>query len=155
MRRRPPRSTRTDTLFPYTTLFRSRRRRLPLMHAGLRVDRSAQPFRFGKARLDLIGCEHEPGIDGLVHGRPEYHAEDVAVRLDQRSSGITLSNRATDRVDLPGHRGSGVDSRAPELNDLPDAFGADRKSVGLGKSVSVLVALGGRRLSKKKSEILK
>src|SRR3546814_12671776 len=25
MRRRPPRSTRTDTLFPYTTLFRSRR----------------------------------------------------------------------------------------------------------------------------------
>src|SRR3546814_1421481 len=26
MRRRPPRSTRTDTLFPYTTLFRSHRR---------------------------------------------------------------------------------------------------------------------------------
>src|SRR3546814_19037275 len=25
MRRRPPRSTRTDTLFPYTTLFRSER----------------------------------------------------------------------------------------------------------------------------------
>src|SRR3546814_5507938 len=28
MIRRPPRSTRTDTLFPYTTLFRSRRFRL-------------------------------------------------------------------------------------------------------------------------------
>src|SRR3546814_12080080 len=28
MRRRPPRSTRTDTLFPYTTLFRSHRQRL-------------------------------------------------------------------------------------------------------------------------------
>src|SRR3546814_15188467 len=27
MQRRPPRSTRTDTLFPYTTLFRSDRRR--------------------------------------------------------------------------------------------------------------------------------
>src|SRR3546814_7005049 len=27
MTRRPPRSTRTDTLFPYTTLFRSPRRR--------------------------------------------------------------------------------------------------------------------------------
>src|SRR3546814_19066565 len=27
MSRRPPRSTRTDTLFPYTTLFRSRRKR--------------------------------------------------------------------------------------------------------------------------------
>src|SRR3546814_1548028 len=29
MIRRPPRSTRTDTLFPYTTLFRSRLRALP------------------------------------------------------------------------------------------------------------------------------
>src|SRR3546814_13187450 len=29
MIRRPPRSTRTDTLFPYTTLFRSPVRRLP------------------------------------------------------------------------------------------------------------------------------
>src|SRR3546814_3321943 len=29
MIRRPPRSTRTDTLFPYTTLFRSRLRQLP------------------------------------------------------------------------------------------------------------------------------
>src|SRR3546814_5524218 len=31
MIRRPPRSTRTDTLFPYTTLFRS-----PLSHYGCR-----------------------------------------------------------------------------------------------------------------------
>src|SRR3546814_14211339 len=30
MRRRPPRSTRTDTLFPYTTLFRSRPKLLPV-----------------------------------------------------------------------------------------------------------------------------
>src|SRR3546814_539110 len=30
MRRRPPRSTRTDTLFPYTTLFRSKVSLLPL-----------------------------------------------------------------------------------------------------------------------------
>src|SRR3546814_6549538 len=29
MLRRPPRSTRTDTLFPYTTLFRSARTRFP------------------------------------------------------------------------------------------------------------------------------
>src|SRR3546814_16248272 len=31
MSRRPPRTTRTDTLFPYTTLFRSRVRELPLL----------------------------------------------------------------------------------------------------------------------------
>src|SRR3546814_10739637 len=36
MIRRPPRSTRTDTLFPYTTLFRSRARHC---RAGSRPDR--------------------------------------------------------------------------------------------------------------------
>src|SRR3546814_7431820 len=35
MLRRPPRSTRTDTLFPYTTLFRSSLADLAKLHAGL------------------------------------------------------------------------------------------------------------------------
>src|SRR3546814_1109988 len=34
MIRRPPRSTRTDTLFPYTTLFRSLARRAGRAHLG-------------------------------------------------------------------------------------------------------------------------
>src|SRR3546814_2141883 len=33
MTRRPPRSTRTDTLFPYTTLFRSQGKRAPAERA--------------------------------------------------------------------------------------------------------------------------
>src|SRR3546814_3029943 len=36
MRRRPPRSTRTDTLFPYTTLFRSPRSTLARHNAHAR-----------------------------------------------------------------------------------------------------------------------
>src|SRR3546814_20053564 len=36
MIRRPPRSTRTDTLFPYTTLFRS-------LRPAARLDRAATP----------------------------------------------------------------------------------------------------------------
>src|SRR3546814_1682065 len=39
MIRRPPRSTRTDTLFPYTTLFRS------VPHRPVADDRPAQPQR--------------------------------------------------------------------------------------------------------------
>src|SRR3546814_4737763 len=39
MIRRPPRSTRTDTLFPYTTLFRS----LPPVREAPLLDRSPQP----------------------------------------------------------------------------------------------------------------
>src|SRR3546814_4892421 len=43
MIRRPPRSTRTDTLFPYTTLFRSSRRPLqPLVHQD-RAERVRRP----------------------------------------------------------------------------------------------------------------
>src|SRR3546814_351194 len=38
MIRRPPRSTRTDTLFPYTTLFRSRRQEDGDMPAGGTLD---------------------------------------------------------------------------------------------------------------------
>src|SRR3546814_15837115 len=37
--RRPPRSTRTDTLFPYTTLFRSAMQRHPVGEIGLRIER--------------------------------------------------------------------------------------------------------------------
>src|SRR3546814_10703581 len=42
MIRRPPRSTRTDTLFPYTTLFRSKPARRAASRQG---DRRTQAFR--------------------------------------------------------------------------------------------------------------
>src|SRR3546814_5434542 len=42
MIRRPPRSTRTDTLFPYTTLFRSLRRRYVLPRPKEAKDQSLQ-----------------------------------------------------------------------------------------------------------------
>src|SRR3546814_17259862 len=97
MIRRPPRSTRTDTLFPYTTLFRS-------VHPG--SGRSTRP----EARI----------------------APALAVNAE-------IPNR--------------IDS-APRLADLEmelrrlDVAGADRKSVVSGKSVSVRVDLGGRRIIK-------
>src|SRR3546814_12967740 len=70
MIRRPPRSTRTDTLFPYTTLFRAHflppvgqhegkaaiyvaARREPLVEADI----------IGLVRIDLAHC---PGLAGLA-----------------------------------------------------------------------------------------
>src|SRR3546814_5240648 len=55
MIRRPPRSTRTDTLFPYTTLFRSRAQ--PCLHACWRApvtrhDQIVPPQRCGAVRRD-------------------------------------------------------------------------------------------------------
>src|SRR3546814_1872573 len=55
MIRRPPRSTRTDTLFPYTTLFRCRRRPRPRS-----IDRARRPG--GRPRpgaLSLAGLSIE------------------------------------------------------------------------------------------------
>src|SRR3546814_807033 len=61
MIRRPPRSTRTDTLFPYTTLFRS---------CGIAVLRIASPFcgsRLRAARESRVAeaslLPHPPAVD--------------------------------------------------------------------------------------------
>src|SRR3546814_13243841 len=56
MIRRPPRSTRTDTLFPYTTLFRSHERRRP------RRGDLHRPGRLLQTRWPLVcGCDRRCG----------------------------------------------------------------------------------------------
>src|SRR3546814_20036002 len=49
--RRPPRSTRTDTLFPYTTLFRSRRNTFASYHCCTLIHKRAQYLAFLSAAL--------------------------------------------------------------------------------------------------------
>src|SRR3546814_7439038 len=51
MIRRPPRSTRTDTLFPYTTLFRSRDS--PLFKDKVRDLEYASTLRIARDQLEL------------------------------------------------------------------------------------------------------
>src|SRR3546814_2405399 len=66
MIRRPPRSTRTDTLFPYTTLFRSHPLRLNanLTDAGERADSSCSPN--GHSLLYLRSEEHTSELQSLM-----------------------------------------------------------------------------------------
>src|SRR3546814_6873007 len=52
MIRRPPRSTRTDTLFPYTTLFRSARPGSRLRSANRRYGRGGGRNRRGSSGTD-------------------------------------------------------------------------------------------------------
>src|SRR3546814_14650483 len=96
MIRRPPRSTRTDTLFPYTTLFRSHRRAQRragrILAAGrevddarARADRAVEPRRdrgfgiaaaafvvrriLGRAASRPVGAQHEQaGFEGDAEG---------------------------------------------------------------------------------------
>src|SRR3546814_5063633 len=51
---RPPRSTRTDTLFPYTTLFRSRRGEKEV------VRDTASARELSEAKLSLLNAQVEP-----------------------------------------------------------------------------------------------
>src|SRR3546814_18128144 len=78
MIRRPPRSTRTDTLFPYTTLFRSNAEGARLLHGELDAEAPAQG-------IDLVGQLAREGAlldDGVTHLRHHLGlpaaAEDVA-----------------------------------------------------------------------------
>src|SRR3546814_9227082 len=72
MIRRPPRSTRTDTLFPYTTLFRSQRR-------DLRPLRSPDPFRSpaGVPAADHQTRSLEVSARGVAVVPPRRHEHQV------------------------------------------------------------------------------
>src|SRR3546814_11601385 len=69
MIRRPPRSTRTDTLFPYTTLFRSQA--LVLSHAHLIPASINWAARSAGGRWWRAACRH---LDGM---RSEEHTSEL------------------------------------------------------------------------------
>src|SRR3546814_1832703 len=81
MIRRPPRSTRTDTLFPYTTLFRSPRRLRQCAierHAGMdalcAADGARRLHQEHGARYTLLRQQ----LSGwLVHRRSEEHTSEL------------------------------------------------------------------------------
>src|SRR3546814_1827860 len=74
MIRRPPRSTRTDTLFPYTTLFRSDRDE-PRGHLVELRDRHAigvgVPHAWARQHIDAHHRMHQPHHRRRLEPRPE------------------------------------------------------------------------------------
>src|SRR3546814_21197167 len=102
MIRRPPRSTRTDTLFPYTTLFRS----------GL--------TRAAGADYGARGIRVNAVLPGIIR-------TPMIARLSKEPAFSAMFDKLKARHPI-----------------------GDRKSVVSGKSVSVRVDLGGRRLITKK-----
>src|SRR3546814_4162003 len=92
MVRRPPRSTRTDTLFPYTTLFRSRAG-VPAMRVriGAQLRHAERQRRAGKGMAVAAGADEEIGLaDGkraaLAHGARAAGGED---RKSTRLNSVT------------------------------------------------------------------
>src|SRR3546814_13946239 len=80
MRRRPPGSTRTDTLFPYTTLFRSGRRR----HRRGRPGEVSTPADVVE-KVDRAKSEGYRVVTLLVFRQGDFQW--IAVRIDQGRAG--------------------------------------------------------------------
>src|SRR3546814_9534051 len=77
MLRRPPRSTRTDTLFPYTTLFRSE-----LAEAVAHVHRGRHPRQVGVAGVREDRGDAGAHVVAALQGHlPHAHAFDVGDRV--------------------------------------------------------------------------
>src|SRR3546814_7640668 len=87
MIRRPPRSTRTDTLFPYTTLFRS-------VAAGVLVVPPTRVKRMALERLDALDGGKLGTVQGTVRHGDEAGAhpvtaiggDDPAARSEEHTS---------------------------------------------------------------------
>src|SRR3546814_10524876 len=73
MIRRPPRSTRTDTLFPYTTLFRSYRSALPFAVHHAQAKHHSHACR--SARRALLLRRHQ--LDQRPSVRSEEHTSEL------------------------------------------------------------------------------
>src|SRR3546814_5886294 len=118
MIRRPPRSTRTDTLFPYTTLFRS-----------LRVEQRAGE------RSGFVALEPAAGIDQLgersgVALRETVRAETLDLLedlVDELRGVILLQHQRTDALAVRLH----VAAVAPRRHRTPQAVGFLRRVAGM------------------------
>src|SRR3546814_3651978 len=77
MIRRPPRSTRTGTLFPYTTLFRSCDGEAHLMQAGLDLILAIDRVRRGQERAIGLAAEHIIARRSTDLVRTEEHTSEL------------------------------------------------------------------------------
>src|SRR3546814_3864128 len=105
MIRRPPRSTRTDTLFPYTTLFRS----------GHAADRAAAPDLF----LQVL-VEHHVRVDGDTDGH-----DDAGDTGEGEREVAGLPHPADDRPHEPAGDGEAADGNEAEQPVVGDQVERD------------------------------
>src|SRR3546814_609945 len=121
MIRRPPRSTRTDTLFPYTTLFRSKGARLNLERA-LRVgDELGGHIVTG--HVDgigrLISATQEGDSTRLLISAPAELAASLAPKGSIAIDGVSLTvNEVEDQPDGSVHFGLNIIPHTAEMTTL-------------------------------------
>src|SRR3546814_6714211 len=138
MIRRPPRSTRTDTLFPYTTLFRSKPGLdLPFRHAGIAI--GVEQALFGRDRQAGAVDVDRPALENPV-GRPERR---MGQPCDGGGDGVVIGQVIFTAPAVESEIDGGQPSLAPDEDRpgvaQPDVaerrvMNADRKSTRLNSS---------------------
>src|SRR3546814_21158709 len=152
MIRRPPRSTRTDTPFPYTTLFRSFLQHLGRLQAigdAIKVHRcgTAAPAREGQpARRRPVEHRTIAASDPIVHRGRQYHSRVISATAQCGGEQVDASVLHTRRAREDQRLAVGQKARVEFVGGGVE----DGKRVGGGKRVSVRVGLGGGRINKKK-----
>src|SRR3546814_8407051 len=138
MIRRPPRSTRTDTLFPYTTLFRS-------VEVGQqRVDRADA----------VAGEDEDPGLAGerlqlAVHQRALERAHHRGADRDDATTGGARASHLFDQF------GADVEPFAVHAVpcDVVHAHGLERAGAHVKRDVAELQATLAQRLQQRVVEL--
>src|SRR3546814_4475146 len=95
MIRRPPRSTRTDTLFPYTTLFRSTDRQA--------VGRAEDPGVARQGADQPAGGAAARRADGIArprHRRSEEHTSELQSLMRISYAVFCLKKKTTHKYDI-------------------------------------------------------
>src|SRR3546814_560488 len=131
MIRRPPRSTRTDTLFPYTTLFRS-------------GETDLVPAQLGSSAGLQVG-EEVTAIGNALNlgGRPTV-TRGIVSALDRSLSaqGITLSNLIqTDAAINPGNSGGPLVNAAGQVVGVNTAIIGDAQNIGFSIEIDTVKPL--------------
>src|SRR3546814_7224918 len=138
MIRRPPRSTRTDTLFPYTTLFRSNRARQRLgarpRRRGRRLSRSRHDRTPSLTKQQQIDLGRARGLPKIRHVRA-----------------FTVRGGGADYHDQPG--GHWIDDHiATPMARYPE-YRASRQSFGINVLGTLVVEIEAERSEEHTSEL--
>src|SRR3546814_19432234 len=136
MMRRPPRSTVTDTRFPYTTLFRSVGRPGEAFAEALLVNKQPEhPLSATTLKESLVLNVQNAHYLRLLETQPQLCMQLLS----------SLSDRLNQRLhQIDSLTSSNVCQRVVRYL-FQELQAADRKSVVKGRSASVRVDVGGRR----------
>src|SRR3546814_12990894 len=92
MIRRPPRSTRTDTLFPYTTLFRSALSAVPLAYGQSQDDEPLDEISFPSEEMPPADADSAVALDPATSVKSDEDPSMVVGDSDTDSGVVTVDS---------------------------------------------------------------